>query len=74
MSDLKMWELERVWTHRDTDRTIHHIEARDRQHAEKRLERLEREGETDDRGNEIESEPGNPLHVHVNRANMDFNS
>jgi len=66
-TDTVLWELERVWTHRDSDRTRHHVEASDEQAAERRLERLEQAGETDDLGNEIESQAGNPLHVHVTR-------
>ena len=70
MSDTEqqLWEIERVYTHRSEDRTYHHVRADDKRHAEQRLERLEREGETDDRGNEIESLAGNPIHVHVFRA------
>lgn len=67
-TELEMWEVERVWTHRDSDRTTHYIEAEDERRAERRLERLEREGETDDLGNEIKSQAGNPLHVHVMRS------
>jgi hypothetical protein len=64
----QMWEVERVYTHRSEDRTYHHVRADNKRHAENRLERLEQQGETDDRGNEIESQAGNPIHVHVNRA------
>lgn len=67
-NETEMWELERVYTHRSEDRTTHHVEARDEQHAKQRLSQLEERGETDDRGNEIESQPGNPLHVHVHRT------
>lgn len=67
-TDRVMWELERVWTHRTEDRTIHHIKADDKRHAENRLSRLERRGETDDLGNEINSQGGEPLHTHVYRA------
>lgn len=64
-----LWEIERVWTHRD--RTIHHVEARNKRAAERRLEVLEQQDETDDVGNEIESMPGNPLHIHVYEAPED---
>lgn len=70
MSDTEkpMWKIERVYSHRSEDRTEHHIRANNRRNAERRLNRLEREGETDDRDNEIESLAGNPIHVHVNKA------
>ena len=67
-TEQQMWEIERVYTHQSEDRTYHHIRADDKRHAENRLERLEREGATDDRDNEIESLSGNPLHIHVRPA------
>lgn len=66
--DQPMWEIERVYTHRSEDRTKHHVRADDEREAESILEYLERQGKTDDRGNEIESLAGNPIHVHVYRA------